>query len=135
MKALDHFSRFFLRFRYPVTLPEDIAIALGVDVSNYQTFTELVRCLESPDCCPTRLEKYMPRHEAENAFAGAQRKDCFKRSSLFSYYFSEGWMEFSLEFDPESRLRRVYIYHKEIQNERGIEIHLRKQNNNPRKRS
>ena len=66
----------------------------------------------------------MPREKAEKAFISAQRKEHFMRSSLFSYYFSEGWMEFKLEFDSKSLLRRIYIQHKTIEDERGIELHL-----------
>ena len=123
-RALDCFSRFFLRFRYPVALPEDVAKALGIDVSNFITFDEFFSCLTSPSCCAKRLTRFMPRMQAEKAFSGAQRKEHFHRSSLFSYYFNEGWMEFNLEFDNDARLRRVYIHHRSIDQDRGIEIHL-----------
>jgi hypothetical protein len=124
MKTLDSFSRFFLRFRYPVALPEDIASALGVEVSNYLTFDEFIGKLTGPECCPTRLMKFMPREMAEQAFNKAQRKEHFMRSSLFSFYFNEGWMEFKLEFDSDSLLRRMYIQHKEIEEDYGIELPL-----------
>lgn len=124
MGTLDCFSRFFLRFRYPVTLPEDIAQALGITVSNSIKFDELIKKLTSPDCCPTKLKKFMNRSEVEEAFCAAQRKEHFKQISLFSYYFSEGWVEFKLEFDSDSLLRRMYIQHRLIKNERGIELIL-----------
>lgn len=124
MKTLECFSRFLLRFRYPVTLPEDIAKDLGIDVPNSIKFEELIRKLTSPECCPGNFKKYMRRADAEKAFNGAQRKERFMQISLFSYYFNEGWVEFKLEFDNESLLRRMYIQHKIIQNERGFELHL-----------
>lgn len=124
MKALDRFSRFFLRFRYPVTLPEDVAKALGIDISNFLTFDEMVCCLTNPSLCPTRLEKFMLREEAEEAFMEAQRKERFQQCSLYSFYFNEGWLEFKLEFDACSRLRRVYVQHQKIESEEGVEIHL-----------
>ncbi len=124
MKGLNHFSRFFLRFRYPGALPEDIAKALGVQISNFLTFNEFVNVITSPNLHPTRLSRYMPRCRAEEAFSRAQKKECFGRCSLFSYYFSEGWMEFQLQFDAESRLRRIYVQHKQIDHDRGIEIPL-----------
>ena len=123
-RALDCFSRFFLRFRYPVALPEDVAQALGIDVSNFLTFEEFFNCLISPNCCPKRLVRFMPRNQAEKAFSEAQRKEHFNRSSLFSFYFNEGWMEFNLEFDKDARLRRVYIHHRSIDEDHGIEIRL-----------
>lgn len=127
MKALDSFYRFFLRFRYPVSLPEDIAEALGINVSNYLTFDEFVNQLTSPACRPTKLLKFMPRDKAEEAFRGALRKERFKQNTLFSYYFSEGWMEFALLFDEQSRLRRIYLHHRKIAQEEGIEIPLCKE--------
>ncbi len=124
MKAIDGFYKFFLRFRYPVTLPEDIALALGVSLSNHVTFDEFVKCLTNPSCCPTNLTKLMPRKKAESMFCSAQRKELFSRSTLVSYYFSEGWLEFNLQFDDSSRLRRVYIQHKKIESDQGHELPL-----------
>jgi hypothetical protein len=132
MKALDHLYRFFLRFRYPVSLPEDIADALGLPLSNFVTFKEFVRQLLNPSSRPTRLTKFMPRDQAEAAFKSARRIEHFKQKTLFSYYFSEGWMEFVLLFDDQSRLRRVYLQHKQLEQEGGVEIPLNKslENNN-----
>lgn len=125
MKTLDCFFRFFIRFRYPVTLPADIAESLGVKLSNFISFDELVNTLIDPACSPTKLTKLMPRKEAENAFMGAQRKESFCRTTLISYYFNEGWLEFNLQFDTESRLRRVYLQHKKIESDKGIELQLK----------
>lgn len=124
MRNLSIFFRFFLRFRYPVSLPEDIADALGVNFSNYLTFEELFVRLTSPDCCPKRLMRFMPREQAEKAFVTAQRKERFAQNTLFSFYFNEGWLEFSLHFDNDARLRRMYIQHKKIKQHRGVEIPL-----------
>lgn len=124
MKVFDIMCRFFLRFRYPVTLPEDVAIALGVDISNFVTFEQFIEKITCPSCKPTKLTKFMLREKAEEAFHNAQRKECFIRSTLFSFYFSEGWMEFVLEFDEMDRLRRLYLNHQFIKPERGIEISL-----------
>jgi hypothetical protein len=128
MKAFDHLCRFFLRFRYPVSLPEDVAQALGLEISNYVTFEQFISRLSSPTFKPSRLMKFMPREKAEEAFQNAQSKERFKSTSLFSFYFSQGWMEFVLEFDDQSRLRRLYLHHKIIQEERGKEILLEKSN-------
>lgn len=128
MGLLDHIHRFFLRFRYPVSLPENIADALGIKVSNFLTFDELIQALSNPSCRPSRLKKFMSREKAEEAFEGALHKERFQNQTLFSYYFSEGWMEFVLLFDEKSQLRRIYLQHKEIPQEEGIEIHLENQN-------
>ncbi len=124
MRAIDLLYRLFLRFRYPVSLPEDIAHALGVDLSCYLTFEEFVKRLQCPNFRPTRLKKYMPRELAEDAFHSALRADRFRQQSLFAYYFNEGWMEFVLQFDDQACLRRLYLQHKYIQNDSGIEIPL-----------
>lgn len=124
MKAFDWFHHFILRFRYPVSLPEDIAADLGIFASNFLTFDEFVCQLTNPTYHPQRLIRFMPRDEAEDAFQNAQRKERFGRTSLFSYYFQEGWLEFNLQFDEHSRLRRLYVQHRNFHTEQGIEIPL-----------
>lgn len=122
MKLLNPLYRFLLRFRYPVSMPEDVARDLGLCFSNFLTFKEFVSCLAHPKVCPANLRKYMPRSQAEAVFRSARRKEKFTHNSLFSYYFSEGWMEFILQFDEQSRLRRLYIQHKVLK--RKVEIPL-----------
>lgn len=124
MKVTGLFNRLFLRFRYPVSLPEDIAHDLGVDLTCHLTFDEFMNRLHCPHFRPTRLKKYMPRELAEDAFSSAFRIDKFGQKSLFAYYFTEGWMGFVLQFDDQSRLRRVYLQHKYIQDDIGLEITL-----------
>jgi len=125
MKAIGWVYHLFLRWRYPVSLPEEIATDLGINSSNFLTFEEFVKQLTSLPSHPRRLSRFMPRDEAEAAFQSAQRKECFGRTSLFSYYFPEGWLEFSLHFDEQARLRRIYLQHKCFPKEQGIEIPLR----------
>jgi hypothetical protein len=124
MKVFDLMYRYFLRFRYPVSQPEDIAGALGIELSCYLTFDEFVNRLKCPHLRPTRLKKYMPRQQAEEAFQNALRTDKFGYKSLFSYYFNEGWMEFVLQFDEKELLRRIYLQHKYIHEDIGLEISL-----------
>lgn len=124
MKALNILSRFLARFRYPVSLPEDIASALGVHFSNAISFKDFVSKLSSPAFKPTTLSKFMLREQAEQLFFNAPRKEHFAESTLISYYFNEGWLEFVLKFDKEKRLRRLYLQHKTISQDEGIEIPL-----------
>ena len=126
MKALDVLSRFFLRFRYPISMPEDVATALGIHISNYVTFHEFVSHLSCPTCRPTRLSKFMSREKAEEAFFGAPLKEKFRNNTLVSYCFTEGWVEFILQFDDNSKLRRIYLQHKDIKQDCGLEIQLNK---------
>lgn len=124
-KTVERLSRFFARFRHPVALPEDVAETFGFSVSNFLSFTELVNMLESsPMCSPHQLAKYMPRRDAESAFRRATCKECFKEKTIVSYYFPEGWIEFILYFDMEGRLRRIYLLHKNVKQEEGLEITL-----------
>lgn len=112
-----------VRLRYPVSLPEDIAEALGIDLSNSLSFDDFILQLSNP-ASPTRLFRFMPREEAEKSFLKAVRIERYAEKTVLSYYFSEGWMEIILQFDRESRLRRVYLHHREIPSERGVELHL-----------
>lgn len=124
MKRSSFIERLIIRFRYPASLPEEIAFALGVEISNHLTFQEFVDRLRSPTCRPTKLIRFMPREEAEEAFESALMRERFTRNSLFSYYFNEGWIEFVLQFDDLARLRRVYLQYKDIPHDQGIEIPL-----------
>lgn len=121
---INRLIRLLLRWRYPVSLPEDIASDLGIRSSNLLTFSEFTRQLCSLSYRPERLLRFMPRNEAEAAFELAQRKEIFGKSSLFSYYFHEGWLEFNLHFDDNARLRRIYMQHKSFKSDIGIEIPL-----------
>lgn len=123
-KTFDWMQRLFVRFRYPVTLPEEIASDLGVSVSNSLSFEDFVDQLTLLSNPPRHLKRFMPRELAEAVFRSAQRKDKFGRNSLFSYYFEEGWLEFNLQFDEKSLLRRVYLQHRNLSHEQGIEIKL-----------
>ena len=106
---IHSFTRLMSRFRYPVSLPEDIAKDLGVRLSNSLSFEAFLKALSSPHMHPTKIRKYMCRQQAENAFHAALRKECFPACSFFSYYFSKGWVVIALYFDEEDRLRRAYF--------------------------
>ena len=113
-----YFPKFFFdflsRFRYPVSTPEEVAKDLGCNFSNFLTFQQFISTLTHPQCRPTKLTRFMPRSEAEEIFQFALRKEKFQQNSLFFYYFKGGWMEFALQFDEKSRLRRLYIRHKQL---------------------
>jgi hypothetical protein len=123
-KLFKILERAFLRFRYPVSLPEEIAEALGISLSNYLSFKDFVDQLCKPSSAPKRLSKFMPREIAEKAFRNAVRTERFSERTLVSYQFSEGCIEFMLQFDRESRLRRLYLLHREISSDQGIELPL-----------
>ncbi len=123
-KSRNFIQRFLLRFRFPVSLPEEIADALGVYLPTKATVDELLTRLTTKGCQPTRLMRFMPRLKAESAFRTARRSDRFARTTHFAYYFLDGWLEFCLHFDSEDRLRRLYIHHRSLNAERGVEIPL-----------
>ena len=124
MDIFQHFYHFLHRLRYPASLPEEVANALGVPLANTATFEEFVNQLTNPESRPKTLVKFMRREKAEAAFHNALRKEKFQHSTHFSFYFNEGWVEFILLFDEECRLRRLYLQHKEIPSDEGVEIPL-----------
>ena len=124
MNLLEYLQEMFVRLRYPLSLPRDLGIALGIEVTNSLRFGKMLDTLLSPACQPRRLFKYMPRKLAEEAFDGAVKKERFLHSTLCSFSFNEGWLEFELQFDEESRLRRLYLHHKRIPHPRGHELAL-----------
>lgn len=123
-ESLNRLARLIARFRYPVSLPEEVTEVLGVQVSNFSSFEELIKRLIGSKCNPSTLAKYMPRKAAEAAFKRATCIEQFSEKTLVSYFFSEGWVEFILKFDDQSRLRRIYILHKSMNDEQGVEIPL-----------
>lgn len=124
MKGLSYFTYLLHKLKYPVSSPQEIAHALGIGTQNFSTLQEFVSFLTKADCRPIHLKKFMSRERAESFFQSAVRKESFQKSTLFSYYFNEGWMELALSFDEHSRLRRLYLHHKHLENEKGIEIPL-----------
>ncbi len=123
MKLLTQpLTRLLTRFRYPVSLPEEVAADLGLNISNALTFEEFITSLTNPSHRPTKLMRFMPRAQADGMFQTALRKELFKQNSLFSYHFNGGWMEFMLQFDEQSRLRRLYIQHKDLKQKYEIPI-------------
>lgn len=125
MKTWQMILRFMSRFRHHVSLPEDVSSALGIQFSNFISVSQLLRELASPRCHPTRLQRYMKRCEAEKAFQRAVRIERFSRHTLCSYYFKDGWLEFVLQFDEQGHLRRLYIHHKDLDRDEGLELPLR----------
>lgn len=122
MKVLKPLMHLFVRLRYPVSMPEDVASDLGLQISNSLNFKEFIRCLTDPRHRPTKLSRFMPRDQAEDIFRLAKRKERFQQNSLFSYHFKGGWVEFNLQFDEQSRLRRLYIRHKDLKQKHEISI-------------
>ncbi|MEX1013312.1 MAG: hypothetical protein WD595_03640 [Waddliaceae bacterium] len=126
MKAVNQIAKFFLRFRYPVSLPEDIGCALGVKFPLIVTFDDFFHQLTSPSCHPTRLKRMMPRKEVEGIFSNAPKIERFQQNTLVSYYFNQGWIELDLKYGPNDELRRIYLHHQRIQNgNEGHELPLK----------
>lgn len=131
MNLIRAFQQLFMRFRYPVSMPEDVAEALGIHLSNQLTFKDFVSNLSGSEVLPTKLSKFMPREMAEQAFCKAIRKERFCEKTLVSYYFPQGWVEFILQFDQKARLRRLYLLHREVKNDQGVEIKLNSKSGSP----
>jgi hypothetical protein len=122
-RAAEPFYNLFLRWRYPFSLPEDICIPLGIEAQRSVDFAEFMHLLTTPQGCPRYLRRFMPRDKAEALFMNAKKKERFKNESLYSFYFGHTWVEFVLQFDVESRLRRVYMHNKDLKDD-GLEIRI-----------
>jgi len=122
--AFNLLQKCLIRYRYPASLPEEVAESLGICASNCWTFQRFVEALTSPSCSPTKLHKFMSRDQAEKAFKNALRMEKFPTNTLCSFYFSEGWLEFVLSFDEKGRLRRLYLQHSCLNSQQGVEIPL-----------
>ncbi len=120
--GLDTFTRFFARFRHPVSLPEDVAKALGISVSNFASFDALPDVIRKN--LPRNIKKFMKRETALKAFSSATAIEQFHRDTICSYAFKGGWLQFDLRFDEHNRLRRLFLHHKNIVSDQGLEIRL-----------
>lgn len=109
MLLFQRFSRFLCRFRYPVSLPEDVAKDLGMCLSNHLSFKEFIHILLSSSTRPSKLRRFMSREKAEATFKSALKKETFQSITLFSYYFSQGWVIIALYFNEDSRLTRLHL--------------------------
>ncbi len=116
------FSLFFIRLRYPFSTPEEVGSDLGLDITNQCSFKEFIYFLTHPPHPLTKITKFMSRQQAENLFKEARHKEIFRHNTLISYYFNEGWMEILLDFDDEGQLRRLYVYHKDLEHKVEIPI-------------
>lgn len=124
MSLKESFSRLICRFRYPVSLPEDVANDIGIPISNSLEFKDFLQLLSSLNCRPTKLRKFMPRCEAEAAFKSALKKENFKSITFFSYYFTKGWVIFALYFDEKGRLRRLNLQYPSALKAGGCDLYL-----------
>lgn len=121
MKGL---SRLFARWRHPHTLPEEVASILDLDVSNYLTYEEFISLLKQHCHPPKTLTRFMPREQAERTFFKASYKEHFCNESHFSYCFKQGVIDFTLTYDGENRLRRLYLNHRGMELDQKLEIPL-----------
>lgn len=128
MKVWEKLLKLICRFRHQVSLPEDVSAALGVPLSNFSSLPFLLQELSSPYCRPTRLSRFMDRKQAEAAFAMAVKIERFSRHTLCSYYFKNGWLEFILHFDEQHKLRRLYLHHRDLSLQDGVELVLEQRN-------
>jgi len=115
---------FFVRLRYPYSLPEELASDLGLPLCNSMPFARIETKICKRRWCPSTLYKFMSRDEALSTLSRAYRVDHFGCKEIVSYYFREGWIEFELHFDPEGRLRRLQLHAPKQLSLEPIEIPL-----------
>jgi hypothetical protein len=124
MQVLESLTRLVCRFRYPVSLPEDVANDLGLHLPNTLNFQEFLQLLSSPSQRPAKLRKFMTRSLAESTFVSALKKETFHSCSLFSYYFNKGWLVFALYFDEGAKLRRIHLQCPACESIDGFDLSL-----------
>ena len=127
MHVLESLTRLINRFRYPVSLPEDVAHDLGVNLPNNLNYHEFLHLLSSPHRRPTKLHKFMSREQAEQTFKSALKKESFNSCCLFSYYFNKSWLVIALHFDTQNCLRRIYLQCPSCEQFDGFDIPLETQ--------
>ena len=116
------FHRLVARFRYPVSLPEDITTDLGCSLPKISNFFAFIESLSN--LCPKKLYKFMSKREAESSFCCALKKETFQSTTFFSYFFNQGWIVIALHFDEKERLRRVYVQCPADHVKEGFDISL-----------
>lgn len=117
-------TRALAHFRHPLSLPEDIGYALSFQVSNFISVHQLLEIIIDEHFLVKNLSRFMPREQAELFFHKAITKDYFLDRSIFSFSFQNELVEFVLEFDSLSRLRRLYLRHPSILIQKGKELSL-----------
>lgn len=121
---IEPVSRLFARFRYPVSRPEDLSLALGIPLSSSLSFDHIASSLTTPGFYPKKLTKYMPRSRAEAAFSRAVRCDRFHYHTLAAFYINGSWLQFRLGFDKQNRLNSLAVHHRDIGNGESYELPL-----------
>lgn len=120
-------ARLLSRFRYPGSLPEELGRDLGIKIPRASlrlTLSALIQNLVILLPLSKKLYYRMCRESAEKSFRCAFKKEHFHSSTLFSYYFSEGWLVFTLHFDEEQRLRRLHLQCPHSFQENGFDLLL-----------
>ncbi len=124
---MKSFLKLVARLRHPHTLPEEVAQILGLNVSNYLSYEQFTQLLCKQGHCPKTLMRFMPREQAERIFSSASYKEHFCNESHFSYSFKQGVIDFTLTYDAENRLRRLYLNHRGMNLDEKLEIPLNKE--------
>ena len=134
MFFLKDFLRFVKRLKHPVSQPEDVGKDLGIQILyNELSFEDCLSKLTDFEHTPQNLSRFMDRKQAEHFFKLAIRKESFTCCSLFSYYLYDGWLAFELTYDDQNRLRRLFVQHPALTQNRdkALEIPLKKQLSGP----
>ncbi len=124
MKFLDSCLRLFCQFKYPLSLPDEVALAIGMRQANFIPFDLLCKTITPPRDAPKALKKYMNRKEAEKVFKSALSRKFEPLQSHFSYTVDGTTVNFTLHFDQNERLRRLVVQREEIYFAKGIDIPL-----------
>jgi hypothetical protein len=124
MKIFKFVLKFFVDNQVDHLLPDELLKTLGLDLEGKSSIEDFVEKLNHSKSLHVKLKKFMTRREVENTFLSAEKKEHFSRHSLYSYYFSKGWLGFFVSFDQDLKLRRVYLQYKSLRYQDFIELYL-----------
>jgi hypothetical protein len=124
MKFFKFALKFFIGNDVNHLLPDELLKTLGLDLKGNSSIEDLLEKLNHSKSLHIKLKKFMTKREVENAFISAEKKEHFSRHSLYSYYFSKGWVGFFVSFDQDLKLRRVYLQYKSLRYQDTIELYL-----------
>lgn len=108
--------------RYPISHPADVLRALGIQPRKSFNFRQFLQHVVTQS--PRTLYRRMLRTDAEKIFKTAYKKEVFHHTTIISYCFCQGWLEFILEFDTKDLLRRLYVQHRLLNSAHSLELEL-----------
>ena len=124
MSPITFIKKIYSSVKSPLMLPYEICQALGLDQNTFDSFDDFIQQATHPVALGNRVKRFSSREDAELLFDASEKKERFRNQSVYYFYFAKAWLAISLHFDDEHCLRRLYLIHEHIFEER-LELKLR----------